>query len=579
MPEEREQRPGAMPADLSEDVEVELLEDEAPAIMDAGDKALDTKLGEAKAGDVRLKRQARFAGYGALAVAVLALVAVLLAQGLTAALRSTWPMRVAGSGDGPDIRLSVETHIPQPAQPADKQRLARIQEMATSDRSKRPGEIGISPEGRSYLPPQDRDSDTASVITIPISQGRLLRFDEPVESVYIADPQIADIRVVSPLLVYVYGKRLGNTNLLATSTRAPEGSGGEPRLTGSALLRIVADASEPNDAKRFGSPDSQLQVKIIGSRILLNGRLRSIDEAVNAANIGETYSPNGQPPINNTTLVGSNQVNIRVRFAEIARNDLKSFGIDWNVGFKNNSSNIGRNGAADRSNPTLNIGATVGAFNIDVLIDALQSNGDLQILAEPNLTAVTGETAKFLAGGEVPIPIPSGTVSNTNVPGLGGVQYKPFGVALSFTPTLVKENRIALRVAPEVSSITSFTDFAVQGFNFPIFKVSRTETTVEMASGQTFALAGLFQRDVSRSVEKLPVLGDVPVLGALFRSERYKRNESELVILITPYLVAPTRDALFTPLDKPVSDRSDPTTKGYDYQAPERDQSSGFIVR
>jgi pilus assembly protein CpaC len=161
------------------------------------------------------------------------------------------------------------------------------------------------------------------------------------------------------------------------------------------------------------------------------------------------------------------------------------------------------------------------------------------------------------------------------------VQYKPFGVALSFTPTLVKDNRIALRVAPEVSSITSFTDFAVQGFNFPIFKVSRTETTVEMASGQTFALAGLFQRDISKTLDKMPVLGDVPVLGPLFRSERYKRNETELVILITPYLVNPVRDhQLATPLDRvDPPPGADPTDKGAAFRSGEADQTSGFIVK
>ncbi len=205
------------------------------------------------------------------------------------------------------------------------------------------------------------------------------------------------------------------------------------------------------------------------------------------------------------------------------------------------------------------------------------------MLAEPNLTAVTGETASFLAGGEVPIPVPSGNGNNSIT-----VQYKPFGVSLAFTPTLVRDNRIALRVKPEVSSIAAVTDFAVQGFNLPSFTVRRAETVVEVASGQTFALAGLFQREVSRSIDKLPILGDVPVLGPLFRSERYKRNETELVILITPYLVTPVSDRrVATPLDRMDQNPSwqadvvgpDPTNKGAAYSNAGAQGSSGFILK
>jgi pilus assembly protein CpaC len=588
MVDEREQQPAAKRDELEN--EAELLELEECAVADAtqakpaGAAPASASLIEETPLSKGLKRHAWYAGYGALGVAVLALVTVLLAQGLTAALHSTW--RVAGITDGPDMRLSVETNIPQANTPEERQRLARIQEVASSERAKWQGTITIAPEGRSYLPPQDRDADIAAAnkITIPVSQGRLLKFDEPVEQVFIADPQIADIRVISPLLVYVYGKRLGNTNLLAMSSKGAEGANnGEPRLTGSALLSVVADASVPNEAKHLGAPDSQLDVRIVGNRIMLNGRMRGIDDAVNAASIGETYSQSGQPPINNTTLAGSNQVNIRVRFAEISRNDLKSFGIDWNVGVKAGSFNlnVGRTNLPADTTPNLTLSGGAGNFNVDLLIDALQSNGALTILAEPNLTAVTGETARFLAGGEVPIPVPSTQINEQNKSGLAGLQYKSFGVALSFTPTLVKENRIALRVQPEVSSITSFSNVGFQGFSFPVFKVSRTETTVEMASGQTFALAGLFQRDISTTVDKMPVLGDVPVLGPLFRSERYKRSETELVILITPYLVNPVRDhSLATPLDRvdPMP-APDPTYKGAGYGARETDNSSGFIVR
>jgi pilus assembly protein CpaC len=170
----------------------------------------------------------------------------------------------------------------------------------------------------------------------------------------------------------------------------------------------------------------------------------------------------------------------------------------------------------------------------------------LTILAEPNLTAVTGRPASFLAGGEIPIPTPG------NQAGQITVSYKPFGVSLEFTPTLIKTNRIALRVRPEVSSLSRIGAIKANGIDLPSLMVRRADTTVEVASGQTFAIAGLFQRQMSLDYDQTPEIADLPVLGPLFRSARYRRDESELVILITPILVEPVRDrGLLTPLDRP----------------------------
>jgi len=185
---------------------------------------------------------------------------------------------------------------------------------------------------------------------------------------------------------------------------------------------------------------------------------------------------------------------------------------------------------------------------VDALVGALQRNGMLTILAEPNLTAATGRPASFLAGGEIPIPIPI----PGNQAGQITVQYKPFGVSLEFTPTLIGRNRIALRVRPEVSSLSKFGAVQANGIDLPSLMVRRAATTVEVASGQTFAIAGLFQRQMSLDYGQTPEIADLPVLGPLFRSARYRRDESELVILITPILVKPVRDrGLATPLDRP----------------------------
>lgn len=534
-------------------------------------------------------------------VCVLGVVALALAQGLTAALRSSLPTRVAGITDpgGGQVSIAIEPSpsltagIPAPAEkprPVDA-KVADVRDLAEASRPV--DGIRVVPEktqgSEDYLPEHDRTPATqtsGTQIVVPASQGRLLRFDEPVESVFIADPTIADIRVVSPELVYVYGKAIGRTNLMAVSNRPADGEAG-PKLTGSALLRVIADAGPADEAKKILSPDAPSDVVIFGRRAVIVGSANNIDQAVSMANIAETFTPEGQPPINDSELQGSNQINIRVRFAEVSRNDLKSFGIDWNIAVSAGNFSFGLQRTTQTLpnglNPNIELGVGAGNFDIDLLIEALQANGALTVLAEPNLTAVTGETASFLAGGEVPIPVPSSEDRET----LSGITYKPFGVSLAFTPTLVKHNRIGLRVKPEVSSISATADFAFQGFNLPTFTVRRAETVVEVASGQTFAIAGLFQREVSRSVEKLPVLGDVPVLGPLFRSDRYQRNETELVILITPYLVQPVSDRrVATPLDRMEATPSwradvigpDATSKGAALTS-EDQNAAGFIMK
>jgi pilus assembly protein CpaC len=358
-------------------------------------------------------------------------------------------------------------------------------------------------------------------IDLAVGEGRIVRFDGPVDSVFIADSSVADVRVVSADVVYVYGKKSGMTNLIATSV--------EQRIRAQVQLRIANNAQAANDARRKLQPTSSVDISILGERAAVTGRTRKIEEAVDAENVGETYSPPGQPPINNTTIEGSQQINIRVRFAEVSRAELQALGFSWKLFAEAGAGSLGYG----------------GKFDIDVLVEALKRNGALTILAEPNLTAVTGESASFLAGGEVPVPIaqPGGVMN---------VQYKQFGVSLDFTPTIIKTDRIGLHVRPQVSTITHLNEVKINGIDLPSFTVRRADTTVEVASGQTFAIAGLFQRQLTQDLDKLPLISELPVLGALFTSERFRRNETELVILITPYLVKPTRSRMVaTPLDRP----------------------------
>lgn len=393
---------------------------------------------------------------------------------------------------------------------------------------------GLSAQEISDLPAQP-------MVDLPVGQGRLLRFNEPVESVLIADTTIADLQVVSPGVVYVFGLKPGLTNLIAITS--------DERIKATAQFRVTADISSANQAKKALRPNSATNLAIFGNRIVMTGEARGVEEATDMDNIARTVAPAEQPPINNMTVTGSQQVNIRVRFAEVSRTELQSYGVDWNVGYESGGFKFNmfqNNGVPIEKNGNLHLGMDqASGVNFDILIEALQRNGIVKILAEPNLTAVTGQTAKFLAGGEIPIPIPQGNDVVT-------VQYKPFGVSLGFTPTLIGRNRIALHVQPEVSALSdSGAVVGANGFSLPSFVVRRADTTVEVASGQTFAIAGLFQQRTERNVEKFPVLGDVPVLGPLFQSQRFQRQETELVILITPYLVEPVRDSLATPQDRP----------------------------
>jgi len=378
-------------------------------------------------------------------------------------------------------------------------------------------------------------------IEVAAGQGCLLHFDGPIEEVLIADPLIADVKVVAVDIIYVYGKKSGTTNLIATSA--------DHKVRASVQFHIATNSQPANDAMRRLQPMTMTEFSILGDRVAATGKTRKIEEAIDAQNTAETFSPAGRPPINDTTIEGSQQVNVRVRFAEVERTQLKSLGFDWKL--------FGDPGASS-------VGLLGSKVDIEGLLEKMRSSGAVNILAEPNLTAVSGQTANFLAGGEMPIPIaqPGGVMQ---------LSYKEYGVSLEFTPTIIATNRIALHVRPQVSTVVQMGDYKVGDVSLPTFTVRRADTTVEVASGETFAIAGLFQQQMTPELEKVPALGDIPVLGKLFRSESFRRNETELVILITPYLVKPTKGRLATPLDR--LPRAAPPIRT---SAP---PSSGFIMK
>jgi pilus assembly protein CpaC len=294
-------------------------------------------------------------------------------------------------------------------------------------------------------------------------------------------------------------------------------------------------------------PGTAVEAQSVGSGILLTGAVESPVDAEDAMRVARRYVGENGEVLNRLSVLGSDQVHLRVRVAEVSRTVNKDFGINWEsigtVGeftfglatgedFLDAAGNILRD---DRANNLFG-SYTNSDLDINVLVDALAAEGLVTLLAEPNLTAMSGETASFLAGGEFPIPVSQGDDGGTTI------EFKSFGVSLGFTPTLITKNRINIRVRPEVSQLSTLNQVAIDDFVVPSLTTRRAETTVELGSGQSFAIAGLLQNATRQSVDEFPILADVPVLGALFRSDQWQRDETELVIIVTPYLVKPVDD-------------------------------------
>jgi pilus assembly protein CpaC len=325
------------------------------------------------------------------------------------------------------------------------------------------------------------------------------------------------------------------------------------RVLGALAIKVSRDPANARAALKKVEPGAALELSFADNQLVIKGETRSVEEAIGAAAVAREAAPQGTHPLNESTFAGHQQINIRVRFAEVSRNDLFRLGINWSAMINPGSFALSLVTGTFLQPTGVNTNETFGEFagsvvtrrvNINALLDALQRQGVLTTLAEPNLTAVSGETAHFLAGGEIPIPVPQFQQTIT-------IQYKPFGVSLGFTPVLLPDDRIGMRVEPEVSALSSENTLTLEGFTVPALIVRRADTTVEVGSGESFAIAGLFQRDTNNGIDKFPILGDLPVLGQLFRSVRFQRNETELVIVITPYVVRPTpRRDLPLPTDR-----------------------------
>jgi pilus assembly protein CpaC len=385
-------------------------------------------------------------------------------------------------------------------------------------------------------------------LTLEINKGTALKLPGPAATVFVAAPDIADVQVKSPTMIYVFAKKPGDTVLYAVDD--------QDRVLLNTIVTVTSPVSRMKATLDTLYPNNQVTIENQGETIVLGGIVRSAQIAEDARRMALQHV-NGNPSkvVSTIRVDAPNQVQLRVKVAEVRREALKRVGINWqNINGLGIAPLIGTlNGGFAISTITATGGAASAAAriqgqNFDTLLDFLATNNEATILAEPNLVAMSGEMASFLAGGEIPIIAPqAGSATSTF-----SVAYKQVGVSLAFTPTIVGE-RINLKVAPEVSQLSSTGSInvpltATAVVTIPAVQTRRASTTIELGSGQSFAIAGLLQSTSQQDIKKLPWLGDVPILGALFKSDAYQRAETELVIVITPYFVEPTSGHLKTPL-------------------------------
>jgi pilus assembly protein CpaC len=352
---------------------------------------------------------------------------------------------------------------------------------------------------------------------------------------------VVEVRPASPTSLFLFGVAPGRTTVAAI-----DGTGAPVAQYEVTVRPSGFGAAEAQSTLSRLLPGTRIRAETRGNGIALLGEVATAAEADQAAAIARGYLAEGQQLDNRLSVLGQVQVNLRVRIAEVSREVTRQLGVDWQAVGQSGKWAVGlltRNALFDAVNPSSTIAGRFsdGMTDINGMIDALAQDRLINVLAEPNLTAMSGETASFLVGGEFPIPI----ALRDNVV---TVQFKQYGVSLAFVPTVQSQGRISLKVRPEVSDLTEQGAVRLSSGNssiqIPALTVRRAETVVELGSGQSFAIAGLLQDNARTLGRALPGIGEVPVLGALFRSDRFQRNETELVIIITPYVVRPASEAV-----------------------------------
>lgn len=416
-------------------------------------------------------------------------------------------------------------------------------------------------------------------IVLSIGRGELVMVPGTMADVFVANDAVADVQVKSQRQLYVFGKAGGETTVYASNDRGD--------VIFSANIRVGSNIGSVDQMLAMAMPDAKVSVSTMGTNtVLLTGTVGAPEDAAEAERLVQAFLGDQANVISRLKTATPLQVNLQVKFAEVSRSLVREIGgnlqtFDATSGFRFGvgngrpfvTGNVGIDGPLAVGNGVQNpailapvlganglplfnadgtpitqeiIGAGVNSngsstlsgmgrlFGLDMLgaLDLSERLGLVTTLTEPNLTALSGETATFLAGGEFPIPIAQGLGQVT-------VQFREFGVSLAYTPTVLSNGRISMRVRPEVSELSTQGAITLNGFQVPALTTRRTETTIELGSGQSFMIAGLMSANSQNSLDKAPGLGDVPILGNLFRSREFRRGETELVIIVTPYLVKP----------------------------------------
>jgi pilus assembly protein CpaC len=404
--------------------------------------------------------------------------------------------------------------------------------------------LALMPMMALFLPGELRGqrilTESEQVITVAKGKSALTVHNAALQRVTVADPEIADPVIVSARELVVNGKAIGTTSMIVW------GEGGQTTLY---TVEVTADAAQIERQLRFLFPQTEMGVKASGNNVILTGQVRDATIARRAVEVAKS---SGAQVVNNLAAPSAEQILLQVRFAEVSRTGA------FKLGAHLKSVNIGRlDPGADGVNQTIETTLSEGLVklflsgdntSLNAVIEAMKSRGEFRSLAEPNLLALEGQEASFLAGGEFPFPVLQGGGGNSV-----SIVWKEFGIRLSFLPHVTNTGSIRLAVEPEVSSLDFANGLTISGFRLPAILSRRAKTEVELRPGQHLAIAGLLDNTMLNNVQKIPLLGDLPVLGALFRSKDAKQNRTELLVIVTPHLVHPTETAPPLPTGEPES--------------------------
>lgn len=394
----------------------------------------------------------------------------------------------------------------------------------------------------------------AGTLEVPLNKSQVVTADRPIAKAMIGSADVADILPLTDRSVYVLGKKMGTTSLTLYD------AGG--RVLSVIDIAVGPDINAFQDQVGKLIPGSDIQAHISGSSMVLTGFAGDAMMVDRAMQLAKTYA--GDNVVNLMALAGSQQVMLEVRFAEVKRQ------IGENIGVRGSATGSTFTGVSGpgasltpgtNGQPVFSIGSVLNSFGVfgkafsalgldfNAYLDALEKKGYAKTLAEPTLVALSGEKASFLAGGEYPVPVAQS--SNSGSLGAVTVEFKPFGVSLGFTPTVLGDHTINLKVEPEVSSIDPSASLVLNGISIPGLQTRRASTTLELRDGESFAIAGLLQQDFKSTVNQIPLLGNIPIIGALFRSTEFQKGETELLIVVTPHLVQPIRtDQVHMPTER-----------------------------